>query len=504
MKKVLLNFASGIGSYLIIAIMGIIIPRLVIVNLGSAANGLITSINQLLTYATLLEAGVGMASQQALYGPVARNDRNRINEIFSATRRYYNRTGILYFVVVLFLSLCYPVIIHSEFTYFETFSVVFLSGFSGVFGYFFGGKYRVLMAVEGKNYVASVIQTVTQILIYTAKILVLNSGGGVIALQFSLVLVNFIQAAIYYFYFHRNYGWVQTHVTPDFMAIAQSKSVLVHQISSLVFNSTDAITLSVLSNLKTVSLYTIYSMPFTVVDSLIKATNNSVSFFLGQSYNKGDPDFLKKMDAYETLNMLITFSAYTAVYCMLIPFIKLYTAGISDFNYINIELALPFTLIYLLSNGRESSSKVIIYAGHFRDTQMQTVIETSINIVVSVVGVLYFGIYGVLVGTIAALLYRTNDMIFYANRRILGRSPIRTYIRWGTNMALFCVIAYLVNIAGLEFENYVSFLGCGIIVLIVSGICYGLLACVVSRAESIYLLRIVKTYGRRRKKANGK
>ena len=66
MKKIILNFFSGIGSFVIIAVMGIIIPKLTVISLGSSANGLLSSINQVLTYATLLEAGVGMASQQAV------------------------------------------------------------------------------------------------------------------------------------------------------------------------------------------------------------------------------------------------------------------------------------------------------------------------------------------------------------------------------------------------------------------------------------------------------
>ena len=183
---------------------------------------------------------------------------------------------------------------------------------------------------------------------------------------------------------------------------------------------------------------------------------------------------------------------------MLIPFIKLYTGGISDVNYVDTSLALPFTMIYLLSNGRESSGKVITYAGHFKNTQIQTIIEASINITVSVIGVLHFGIYGVLLGTITALLYRTNDMILYANRKILGRSPLRTYIRWGSNLILFCLIAYIMNISNLEFENYIDFFGYGIAILAVTMFCYSLLACVVSRNEVAYLLHTLKVYANKR------
>lgn len=63
------------------------------VNYGSEANGLIASIVQIISYFALLEAGVGAASLQALYKPVAGNDRSHINSILAATSSYYKKPG---------------------------------------------------------------------------------------------------------------------------------------------------------------------------------------------------------------------------------------------------------------------------------------------------------------------------------------------------------------------------------------------------------------------------
>lgn len=76
-------------------------------------------------------------------------------------------------------------------------------------------------------------------------------------------------------------------------------------------------------------------------------------------------------------------------------------------------------------------------------TQWRSILESTINIVASLACVFKFGIYGVLLGTIAALLYRTNDMIIYANKKILHRSPWKTYRRWLVNLALFIMVTML-------------------------------------------------------------
>ena len=78
-KKGIANIITSFLGQIITLALGIIIPRLVLVNLGSESNGLMTSINTVLTYVALLEAGVGTASLMALYTPVALDDKQRIN-----------------------------------------------------------------------------------------------------------------------------------------------------------------------------------------------------------------------------------------------------------------------------------------------------------------------------------------------------------------------------------------------------------------------------------------
>lgn len=54
-------------------------------------------------------------------------------------------------------------------------------------------------------------------------------------------------------------------------------------------------------------------------------------------------------------------------------------------------------------------------AGHAKQTAKRSLLEMSLNIIISVVLVQFIGIYGVLVGSFASLFYRANDMIIYTN-----------------------------------------------------------------------------------------
>ena len=135
LKLIIKNLFSGIFSQFITICLGIIIPRLFIVNLGSETNGLMSSINQFLVYLSLLEAGVGTATVQALYAPISNNDRQTINGIMSATNMYYRKTGIIYLMFVVIFSFIYPLMMKSSIDYFTILLVIFLSGFSQVITY---------------------------------------------------------------------------------------------------------------------------------------------------------------------------------------------------------------------------------------------------------------------------------------------------------------------------------------------------------------------------------
>ena len=101
-KKGIKNIGYAFLSQIIALALGIFIPRLTIVSYGSEMNGLLSSISTVMTYLTLLEAGVGAATCQALYKPITQKDKRGINGVLSATHYYYKRTGTAYFGLVFF------------------------------------------------------------------------------------------------------------------------------------------------------------------------------------------------------------------------------------------------------------------------------------------------------------------------------------------------------------------------------------------------------------------
>lgn len=466
-KKSINNVLFGILNLSVSIGLGILIPRLTIVNLGSESNGLLSSVNQLLKYVALLEAGVGTASLQALYATVGEKNEKQTAEIMEATSRYYRKTGVAYFFAILGIAVIYPSVVESTLSKYTIFVVVLLSGLPGVINYFFHGKYRILLRAEGKNYIQTNVSTVMSILTSLGKIVLLLNGYDLIAILSLNLFINLIQMLYYQSYIKKHYKWLNMNVEPNYKAIEQRNFVLVHQICYLIFDNTDVILLTFFCGLKAVSLYSMYVLLFDYVNTLVGVFNGSIVYVLGQTFNYDKEKFAKLYDAFEVCNMSLTFSLFCIANIFVIPFMKLYTNGVTDINYIDPALSILITFTYLLSNGRVSSRYVINFANHFKQTQNRVIIEALLNITISLVCIMKFGIHGVLMGTIVALFYRANDMILYASRKILNRKPNKTYIRWFTNMLLFCVFLTVCKSLPIKLESYSSIIVWAIIFSII-------------------------------------
>lgn len=443
-KKGIKNIVFGLLNQSITIVFGLILPRMFIMSYGSEVNGLISSVNQIYVYVALLEAGIGTASLQALYKTIAADDVNATNSVLSATNRFYKKTGINYLVAVLLLSIGYPLLVKTDIPYATVSLVILFNGLGGVINYFFQGKYRILLRAEGKNYLLSNLSTVTYMLTNFSKIVFIQMGFDIVAIQVAYFAINVVQMLYITYYIKKNYKWIDLKAPPNNEAIAAKDSVFVHQISNLIFSNTDVIILTVLSGLKTVSVYSLYNSFFNMVKSVLYSFLEGFQFALGQMFHSDFRKFKLMQEIFEASYMTLTFVLYTILYVLILPFVSIYTKGITDINYVDSIIPLLFTLVFLLQGARGPMQLVVEYAGHFKQTRGQSITEMIINLGVTIISVYHWGIYGVLFGTVMALLYRSNAIILYVNKNILNRSPLVTYKRWGWCAGIFCIV-FLVN-----------------------------------------------------------
>lgn len=439
-KKIKLNLVSVVLCQAVTIALGFILPRLYIENFGSSVNGVLSTIKQIFTYLCLLESGVGLATAQALLRPVAQRNHADINGILAATKKYYIRIGYIYSVAVFLIAVIYGFVINTGMSPFVVIVLVLLNGIPSLITFFIEGKYCILLETDGLQYVITNSQIFLQIFSGILKTAVLLLTNDLILMQTSYCIVSVAQLLYITFFAKKHYKWINFGVKPNFEAISQKNSVLIHQISAMVFNNTDILLLSFLSDFKTVSIYYIYNLFFSQIELFISGLVKGFNFALGQLFSTDMQGFLKKYRIYESLYVTANFIVYTAMCIFLLPIIQIYTGGIKDADYIQPALILLFVISKIISAAKLPANQVVEYSGRFSETRWHAITEMVINLSLTVIGIIKWGICGALAGTVAAIVFRNAATVLFVNKKIFGQSSWSSFSLTLVNSAVFAVV----------------------------------------------------------------
>lgn len=104
---------------------------------------------------------------------------------------------------------------------------------------------------------------------------------------------------------------------------------------------------------------------------------------------------------------------------LIIPFISVYTKDVTDVNYIQPLFAILITIAHAGHCLRLPYSVMILAGGHYKQTQNNYIIAAIINVVLSVILVMTFGLIGVAIGTLVAMFYQTVWMAYYVSKNLI-------------------------------------------------------------------------------------
>ena len=436
--------AANLFLQIVVFISGIILPRFILQAYGSSINGMITSVNQFLTYLGLAEAGVATASVVALYTPLALGRKDEVNSILSAARKFYNRSGVLFLSLTAVLVFIYPFFISGQLdNSLVRWMIVVLAG-STLVDYFFLGKYRVLLMANQEGYVVALIQSVGTVANMVVSIGLIYAGASVLAVKAVATGVYVLRLFLVKAYAKKKYPDLDFHAQPAEGALKQKNAALFHQVVTIIVNNTDTTILTIClgsRSLLEVSVYGIYMLVVNAVNQLLTSFSNGLTAGFGEVIDRREEETLKKSYSdYEYMFFLIFFVVVACMGVLLIPFISVYTIDMKDVQYVRPVIAVLFTLLVFLQNVRIPGLTIICAAGHYKETRYQAGLEAAINIVVSLALVWSMGMTGVLIGTVCSYGYRSFEIILYTNRHLIPGTAKTAFIRIIRNLIVTAVL----------------------------------------------------------------
>lgn len=421
-KKAILNIIWSLILQGVTVISGFIIPRCIIGSYGSNVNGLVSSITQFLGYIVLLESGFGPVVKSALYKPIANKDKKTIENILRSAEKFFRVIAVVFIVYLVVLAFVYPLIINTEFNFVYTMSLVLIISISTLAEYFFGMTYKLYLQADQKTYITSIIQIVGSVLNTIAIIILIRFGATIHIVKLVSGFIFVLRPIVQNIYVKKKYN-INLKETDNNYELKQKWDGLAQHIASVIHDNTDVTILTIFTNMIEVSVYSIYYLVVKGIKSLIQAFTGGIDASFGDMIAKNEHEQLNKsFSTYELFYFTITTIVYICTMLLIVPFVRVYTNGITDADYIRPVFGWLLVISEFVWSIRLPYSSITLAAGHFKETRKGAWVEAIVNIVTSLILVNKFGIVGVAIGTLVAMIIRTVEFVYHTSKYILNRS----------------------------------------------------------------------------------
>lgn len=468
-KKAKKNIVTSLILQFTTIICGLILPRLIIGTYGSETNGLVNSITQFLSYIALLDSGFGLVVKSLLYKPIANNDKSTIEKILGSTNSFFNRIAIIFIIYILALCIFYPLLIKSNFDAVFIISLIIVLSISTISEYFIGITYSLFIQANQENYIISTIQIITTIINTIIAVILIKFNLSIQIVKLVTMTLFAIRPLLLRFYVRHKYKVIINNKNNNYK-IKQKWDGLAQHISFVIHSNTDVAILSIFSTMKEVSVYSVYLLVINGIKKVVESFCNGIDASWGDMLAKKEYDNLKdKFELYEFLYNIFSSILFICTMILITPFINVYTKGITDYNYIRNEFGYIIVIAEFLWAIRLPYSTLISAAGKFKETKNGAIIEALINIIISAILVYSYGIVGVAIGTLIAMLIRTIEFIIFTSKHILKRSVIKPFIKL-LSIIITTIISYtLIKFLSMPLpETYIEWIKEAIIVLVIT------------------------------------
>lgn len=463
-KRFVANTISSLLFQVCTIICGFILPRMILKSFGSDVNGMINSVSQFLGIISFLEFGVGSVIQSSLYKPLADKDDETVSKIVVSGQKFFSRVAKILFCYVCILMVSYPVFAKQELGFVYTSTMIAVLSVSSFAQYYFGIVNSILLTADQKGYISYITQIITLILNTALCIGLIKYGASIHIIKLITSLIYVIRPLCLSFYVKKHYQ-LDKKIKYDEEPIKQKWNGVAQHISAVVLDGTDNIVLTMFAGLKAVSIYSVYNMVVAGVKQILLSMTNGVQSLIGELWVRKEYEELHHFFGWVEWSVHTGTTVIFGVTALLIiPFVQVYTYGISDAVYIQPLFAL---LIVTANAGhclRLPYNIMILAGGHYKQTQRSYIIAAFLNIFISVISVKKWGLVGVTIGTLVAMLYQTIWMAIYDSKNLICW-PLKKFMKQiSVDIFTVCLmylitnIPYIKSIFELDYINYISWI----------------------------------------------
>lgn len=415
--------------------------------LGSEVLGLNTTAQNLLGFLNLAELGIGSAVAYNLYKPLFEGNRQVVNEIVSIQGWLYRRVAYMVLAGACVLMFFFPWIFAKAqvplgYAY-GSFAVLLVSS---LLGYFVNYRQIVLAADQQQYRLTYSTQSVRIIKVILQILAVRFLSHGYVWWLVLELLMAVLSSYVLDRCVRKVYPWLQTAICEGAdlqkhypSIITKTKQIFFHQIATYVLTQTSPLIIYAYASLTLVAVYGNYLLIINGITQLMGALLNGIWSGVGNLVAEGNKERIRSV--FWELTVFRLWLASVACF-------GLYMLGHSFITlWVGAEYVLPQSAYILLIGitfiQLSRTNEVFISAyGIFQDIGAP-VVETLLNLGLSVGLGYFYGLTGILSGVLISLLVMVVGWKPYFLYRYGFKESVGEYVWRYTKMLCLIAIAWL-------------------------------------------------------------
>lgn len=447
-KKAMKNMVAAMIYQVVAIICGLITPRLILSTFGSSYNGVVSSATQFLSMISILTLGITGSTRVALYRTLANNDVLATSRIMKATKQYMRKVALCVIAYAAILCVVYPFVAHNELTHMQNAALIAIVSIGTFAQYFFGISNQTLLKADQAGYVTYALDIFKTIANTILVAILIYAGGSIYTVKLGSSIVFLVTPAIMNAYVKKKYSLI-SNCEPSKEGLAQRGAVAVHSIANMVHDNAPLVVLTLFTDAKIISVYTVYYLVIGKIKSLLHIVTTGMEAAFANMWVKEEYDTLKRnFSGFEHVIYTFTAIVFSCVAMLILPFIARYTQGINDVQYVRMDMAVLVTVAEAVFCIRQPYLILVYATGNYNATKKGAVVEAIINIVVSFSLTPFIGVTGVVIGTLVANGFRTLQYMMFVSKQILKtgyQHSIKRVLWVGGTILLVCGISAVIK-----------------------------------------------------------
>lgn len=449
-SKSIKNTSFAFLTNLVAIIIGFIAQKVFIITLGTEYLGLNGLFTNIVTMLGIAELGIGTAIIYNLYKPLADNDTETIKSLMQFYKKAYRVIALIIFLIGILIMPLLPHLIN-DLTINTNINIVYLLFiFDIICSYLLVYKRSILYA-DQKNYIVNITHMIYLVILNILQLVILYYTKDYYIYLIIKIIMRILENLILSIIVNKKYNYLKDKniktldQTLEKDIIKKVKALGIHKTAGFIVSGTDNIIISKFIGIITVGLYSNYYMIINAIQMLfgqaITALTPSIgNLLVSESHNKRYDTFKKIRFA----NFWIACITSIAILIIIPSFI---TIWLGDKFLLEQTVLIILVFIFFQNMMRYSYLSFKEAAGIYYEDRFVPIIESLLNIILSIIFVKIFGLAGVFLGTVISSL----TIWCYSNPKYIYKNLFnRTYLSYAKEtlgyILLFiitCIITYL-------------------------------------------------------------